>query len=99
MKTFSIFSIENSPLHYRLTQIAGLLWGLPLKKVYLLLSKVYFRAQTRVKRCHNYQLDFNEVHNTPSFALPTPQLKIQIPIGNASASPVLDPRGFLPSVL
>jgi len=99
MKTFGIFSIENAPLHYRLMLIAGLLWGLPLEKVYLLLSKVYLRTQTRAKRCHSYRLDFNEVHNTLSFALPTPQLKIQIPIGNASANPVLDPRGFLPSVL
>ena len=99
MKILVSFLVKKSLLYYRILQVAGLLWGLSLKVVYLLLSEPYLHVQSRAKRCHSYQLDFNKVHNTHSFALATPQLRIQIPIGNASVSPVLDPRGFLPSVL
>lgn len=99
MKIFVIFSLKKPALHYRLMQIAGLLWHLFMKKAYLLFSKPSSRVQTGEKRCYCYPLTINEVRNTPSFDLPTPQLRIQIPIGNASASPVLDLRGFLHRVL
>jgi len=99
MKAFVIYSIENHLLHYCLLQIAGLLWDLPLEKAYLLLSRVYLCVQSAMKRCHSYPLAINEANNAPSFVLPIPQLKIQIPIRNASVSPELNPRGFLPRVL